>query len=63
MKNTPISKTELCGDCEERIATTEAYAIKDKTGKLLCLSCADHYYDVTLVDAGVTTEHLRDVDG
>lgn len=44
---------EYCNDCGERnIDLSKAYCLKDKTGELICIDCADYHYDVTLVDPG-----------
>lgn len=41
-----------CDDCKATVNPNEAHALKDKSGAVICIDCADHYYDVTLVDAG-----------
>ncbi len=41
-----------CSDCNAAVNPNEAHARKDKSGAVICINCADYYYDVTLVDAG-----------
>lgn len=37
-----------CADCTQEIETREESCIQDKTGRRLCVDCADEYWDVTM---------------
>jgi hypothetical protein len=39
-----------CSDCKRDIGVNEQSAIQDKTGRRLCVDCADEYWDVTICE-------------